>query len=199
MKQWWIVLGLAFSAVFAAQAPYSYTSYKTQLGKLTAGKKPQKTLSYDAMGKQIPAQCIGQNKKLQEASSQVGKVATPPLVEYTYGEGGENNLEGATLTLTLVDYGAMNGKTRADNLDIGARLYDAKVNKAWKQPTYSYNPNPQTIGFGYITDKNDAEIRLVVAGRFDLRLEHNNTNSLKPLEACLARINLKQLAALAAK
>lgn len=198
MKRW-MVIGLAFSVVFAAQIPYSYSAYKTQLGKLTANKKPQKVLSYEILGKQIPAQCSGGSKKLQEASNKVGKVSTPPLVEYTYGKGGVNNLEGATLTVTLVDYGAMNGKDRAANLDIGARLYDSKVNKGWKQPTFSYKPDAQTVGFGYVTKQKDAEIRLVVAGRFDLRLTHNNTSTLKPLEACLAKINLKQLAALASK
>jgi len=197
MKRWWTVL-IALAAVLAAQ-PYSYDSYKAELLKLITGKKAQKVLSLSDLERFIPKECSSQPRALVEKSNKVGGKPSPPLVVYSYGKGGQDNREGATLTVTLVDYGGLASKDRVEAFDIGPRLYDPKKNPAWKQPTNAYKPNPQTIGFSYVTDTKDAAIRLVVAGRFDLRLEHNNTNSLKPLEACLAKINLAELVRTAAR
>ena len=193
MRRYW--LGFMIASGLALAAPtYSYDTYKADLVRLTKDKKVQRVLPFPTLQNFTPKECGGQTKKLSEASDKVGQVKTPPLVVYTYGGGSS-----PTLTVTLVDYGGMAGSKRLKELDIGPMLYDSKKNPAWKQPTYAYKPNPQTIGFGYVTDKKEAAIRLVVAGRFDLRLEQGNTSSLKPLEACLAKINLAEMSKVAAK
>ena len=192
MRRYWLVL-LFLSGLAVAAPSYTYDTYKADLLRMSQDKKVQKVLSFPAWQNFILKDCGGQTKKLSEASDKVGQIKTPPLVVYTYGSGK------SVLTVTLVDYGGMAGKSRLKELDIGPMLYDSKKNPAWKQPTYAYKPNPQTVGFGYVTDKKEAAIRLVVAGRFDLRLEHSNTSSLKPLEACLAKINLVAMSKAAAR
>lgn len=192
MRLYW--LGLLLVSGLALAAPtYNYDTYKADLVRLTKDKKVQKVLPFPVLQNFIPKDCGGQSKKLSEASDKVGQIKTPPLVVYTYGTGK------SVLRVTLVDYGGLAGKNRLKELDIGPMLYDSKKNPAWKQPTYAYKPNAQTIGFGYVTDQKEAAIRLVVAGRFDLRLEQVNTSSLKPLEACLAKINLTEMGKVAAK
>ena len=175
-----LLLGLALAA---PSVPYSYRTFKAELTRQTQNKKPQTTLSLVALQRLLPTGCGGQTRKLEEATSGTASRRTPPLVVGRYGQ----------IRVTLVDYGGLAGTQRLRNFDIGPRLFDPKLNNRWKTATFAYKPNPRILGFGYRAADKQAEIRLVVGGRFDLRLEQFNSSSLQTLDGCLSRVNQKEL------
>ena len=178
-----LALALLLLGSALAATSYSYSSFKAELTRQTQNKRPVTALSLTQMQRLLPTGCGGQTRRVLESTSQTGTRRTPPVVVMGYGP----------MRVTLVDYGSLAGTERLRNLDIGPRLYDPRLNQRWKTPTFAYRPNPRAFGFGYRAADKQAEIRLVVGGRFDLRLEQFNSSSMKALEGCLARVNMGEL------
>ncbi|MDX2004621.1 MAG: hypothetical protein SFU83_05020 [Meiothermus sp.] len=173
-----VLLGFTLAAT-----PYSYSAFKAELTRQTQNKGPAAVLSLARMQQLLPTGCGGQRARVLEATARNAGRAAPPLVVLGYGP----------MRVTLVDYGGLRGADRLRLFDIGPRLYDTRVNPKWKTPTLAYRPNPRAVGFGYRAADNNAEIRLAVGGRFDLRLEQFNATSMKALEGCLGRVNMGEL------